>query len=590
MRSVCRNLSRRRCFELAGLVGTGVIAGCGTDRSVDDGSSGDTEIVYRMATSNSNPADLQWNNYYAQQQNSHPMVPLMFDYLIQRGSYPRSVDGSDLPTELPQIADSYAVDGRRLTVSLSDEYTWHNGDPVVADDVLTQFKIEQHLGGRTGRVWEEIEAPDESTVEFVLSGTNPNIFVPQLLPNELRTKHDTKYGDFLERFESATTEEALQSAREAVVQETISNPVGNGPWQFETSSDSLVTLVPHDGHPAADATDIDRIEIEALPNNSKRWQSFGQGMLDALTGTPPASIEDQFPDSTLRLAYVSGAGDCFKFNHDGLFSDPRIRKAIAFAIDRDRNANNAKDFVDVIEYPDGLSNRVTEQYFDDEPPLSKYGYTSANPERATELLEAAGYTRADGEWIDADGERLRIDIISGSGGTWKFNNQSAARTLQEFGIDAVPNVLEAATYGERLNNGEFDIAISAWGVFGGGRHPYNFFSQEYSETRNRQQGIDPTAVEVPYPIGDRDGDTETVDVMEKIEAIAAADSEALERERVQEMAWIYNQHLPRLPLMNGVGRTFLATDDWDLPPTDSKWMMEQPYTELHTHGQLQSRD
>jgi peptide/nickel transport system substrate-binding protein len=582
------DVTRRRILAATGGIGATVLAGCGGNGADNGENGGGEQSVYTIAANVQTPADIQWNPYMTTAPSTWPAHGLLYDYLVHRSAYPRGVDTSEFPEQYPLIVEEHTVEDGTLTFSLNDAYTWHNGDPVVAEDVLTKFKIEKLLGQRTGRVWEEIAAPDDTTVEFELTAGNPNIFLPQLLPNYLRTKHDTKFADLLETLESATTDDELQSAKQEVIQTRVENPVGNGPWQFESATDSQMRLVPYDDHPEADALNIDELVIEGIPNNNQRWQSFRQGILDSLSGTPPKDIENQFPDSARRMEYVSTAGDCLKFNHDRMFSDPRLRKAVAYVVNRWQNTHNAKDFVDVIKYPNGLPNRVTQEYLGEDPDLLQYGYESSKTEPAAELLRAAGYTREDGQWVDENGETLTIEIISGSGGTWKLNNQSAAQTLSDFGIDAVPSVLEGATYGQRLDNGAYDIAVSAWGAFGGGRHPFNFFSQEYNESKNSQQNIDPTAAEIPYPIGDPQGDTETVDITAKIDALAQAAPGDEERTAIRELAWIYNQHLPRLPLMNGVSRTFISTDGWQVPAADSQWMMASPEVDLFSHGELRA--
>jgi peptide/nickel transport system substrate-binding protein len=95
---------------------------------------------------------------------------------------------------------------------------------------------------------------------------------------------------------------------------------------------------------------------------------------------------------------------------------------------------------------------------------------------------------------------------------------------------------------------------------------------------------------VPYPIGDPSADLETVDIPEKIDELATATDSETEQSLIEELSWIYNQHLPRLPLMNGVRRVFLNRDGWSFPERDSKYMMQNPTTELWSHGQIRAEE
>ena len=73
------------------------------------------------------------------------------------------------------------------------------------------------------------------------------------------------------------------------------------------------------------------------------------------------------------------------------------------------------------------------------------------------------------------------------------------------------------------------------------------------------------------------------------ELATATDAET-EQSLIRELSWVYNQHLPRLPLMNGVRRVFLNRDGWAFPERDSKYMMQNPTTELWSHGQIRAEE
>jgi peptide/nickel transport system substrate-binding protein len=586
---------------LSGAIGaTGItvgLAGCGqedpTEDQSDDGGETRTDgtgAELRIPINASNPNDLQWNKYFAQGSGAGNFF--MYDPFGVAGNYPRGVDASEYPDWHTVLAEEFTTEGRDLTIRLREDHTWHDGDSVLAEDVVLQHRLEKAIGARTGGVWEEIAAPDNRTVEFTLTSANTDISLPQLLPNRLRVKRGTAYQDLYEAIESATTDEERQQAKGEVTTTRIDNAVGTGLWNLETTSSSQLTLTRHDGHPMADALNVDRLAMPAVPNNQKRHLGMESGEFDALTfATAPKTVEERFPDHVERIPYVSSAGDTLLFNFDGVFGDRRVRQAITFVINRWTNTHNAKDFVDTIRYPTGLPNHVMAEWLGEDPEgFYQYGYEETKADRAADLLREAGFSRDDGEWYTPDDERFSFQIISGSGGTWKLNNQTAAATLSNFGIRADARVMEGAAFGERVEQGDFEMAVNAWGAFGGGWHPYNFFSQEFEDSRNERQHIDPTSAEVPYPIGDPDGDLQEVDVTAKIAALGEAGSSEAANELVTELAWIYNQYLPRIPLMNGVSRVFISRDGWDFPETDSQWMVNNPVPNLMRFGKFSASE
>jgi peptide/nickel transport system substrate-binding protein len=586
---------------LSGAIGaTGVavsLAGCGQEdptenQSGNGGESGtvDSDRTLRIPTNASNPNDLQWNKYFTQ--GSGAGSRFMYDPMALPGNYPRGVDATDFPDWHNVLAEDFTTEGRTLTITLRDDYTWHDGDPVLAEDVLLQYRLESAIGARTGGVWEEIAAPDDRTIEFTLNSANSDISLPQLLPTNIRVKRGTAYEDLYEAIESATTDDERDQAKGKVTTTRIENSVGTGLWKVDGTSANQLTFARHDGHPMADALNFDRLEMPAVPNNQKRHLGLEAGEFDALVfATAPKTVEEGFPDHVERIPYVSSAGDTLLFNFDGVFGDRRVRQAITFVINRWTNTHNAKDFVDTIRYPTGLPNRVMEEWIGEDPEgFYQYGYKETKGDRAAELLRDAGFSRDDGEWYTPDDERFSFQIISGSGGTWKLNNQTASATLSNFGIQADARVMEGAAFGERVQQGDFAMAVNAWGAFGGGWHPYNFFSQEFEESDNERQHIDPTSVEVPYPVGDPDGDLQTVDVTAKINALGEADTSEEAEQFVTELAWIYNQYLPRIPLMNGITRRFISRDGWEFPATDSKWMVDNPVDNLMRFGKFRASE
>jgi ABC-type transport system substrate-binding protein len=192
-----------------------------------------------------------------------------------------------------------------------------------------------------------------------------------------------------------------------------------------------------------------------------------------------------------------------------------------------------------------------------------------------------------GAWYTPDGDRLTIDITAPANGTWPLNCQTAAATLSAFGIESSPVLRESAAYGDDVQNSDFTMAINVWGG-ATTSHPFSFFSQAFSQDRATVGNFDPTAMDVPMPVGDPRGSIETVDVTETIAALGEAKPEE-ERDIVRKLAWIYNQTLPRLPLMSGVARRWLNGAKWDYPDKDSEYMRDNPVNTVLSHAKVTAK-
>jgi hypothetical protein len=93
---------------------------------------------------------------------------------------------------------------------------------------------------------------------------------------------------------------------------------------------------------------------------------------------------------------------------------------------------------------------------------------------------------------------------------------------------------------------------------------------------------------VPYPIGDSEGDLKEVDVSEKVSELAVSDGEK-RAELVRELAWIYNQTIPRIPLALIDRMRFVNTKEWEYPAKDAKWMKYNPIIHLANTGHVRPK-
>jgi ABC-type transport system substrate-binding protein len=352
------------------------------------------DTTYTIPTRRANPTDMQWNPYFAQKGQTTP-DQLMFEPLLFGGPYPNDVDASDHPDYIPMLASGIEVGDGAITVTINDDRVWTDGDPVTAADVATQYRLEKHLGQRTGGLWDSLEQAGEHELVFDIGDRNPDTVIPGVLYQRIRTKRDSQFADWVDRFENANEDER-SSLREEIVTTRIDEPVSYALWKLDELSDSRAMLTRHTEHPFADRIGYDTVEMPAIGNNNQRWQSLAEDRLDGLFGsTAPRDIEDGFPAHAMRLPYDSLLGDAILFNHgQAPFDDRRVRQAVAFVINRWQNSHNAKDFVNTIEYPIGLPNREAAEYLGDSlQQYERYGYRESKPERAAELLRAAGYTR-----------------------------------------------------------------------------------------------------------------------------------------------------------------------------------------------------
>ena len=99
------------------------------------------------------------------------------------------------------------------------------------------------------------------------------------------------------------------------------------------------------------------------------------------------------------------------------------------------------------------------------------GWWKPDPAAATELLQAAGFTKRGNDWITPDGKPFTVRIVV-EGDLRPVMTRAGSMIAQQwrqFGIDAKTDVAQG-TLVDRRNGGDFDTIIS-WSVETWGGHP-----------------------------------------------------------------------------------------------------------------------
>lgn len=181
-----------------------------------------------------------------------------------------SVDGALLPKE-GQLAESYSVsdDGLTVTFVLRDGLTWHDGEPLTADDVVWSIETAKTVPG--------INAVFSSTFDKIASiaadGNSITLTFSALDPNALLT-----FGQFAplpkHLLEGVNPEEFQQNAY-------WQNPIGSGPFKIaEVQMNDYVRLVPFDAYHGGVAKIEEIVAFPSGENDANVIKNATAGRLD----------------------------------------------------------------------------------------------------------------------------------------------------------------------------------------------------------------------------------------------------------------------------------------------------------------------
>ena len=608
--------SRRRVVQGIGLTGALALAGCsgdGGDGDGDDnadgggdgagGGGGDGDTGADTTGGGGQPVEETWtgvltkpgdegqHNPWSQNYNFDGFF--LYDFLGRYHGNRHEFVGF--------VVDDWSVEGTSATVHIRDSYTWHNGDPVLAEDLVTQLDIEALVGSPFDSV-ESWEATGDRTVEFQLSKeVNEFMLLEQLLQRRLKAKTSV-YGEYAEQARQAESEEDEQAVIEDLQSMELQfgaeqAPIGNGPWQFKEGSNQAWTFELYEdydnGHFSADERNFDQAGWRYVPNKSKRSLALSNEKIDYWTKTHPTQAQiDQQPDSVdwNRVPLYNGYGLVPNFRNEP-WGDARVRQSILYAVDFDLLAKNTSGAFqrDPIEIPCGVSNSVLDTYLGDSQ--DQYVTYDMDTDAAASLLEDAGFSREDGNWYKPDGDRFAPTIQEGRGGYWVSLGQNVTSQLQEFGIDAeLRKVGHTEMYGDIVPNGKFDLIGDWWsGQWFRGGYP-GFHIRSVTVGWWADQTGYPQEVEMPMPVGDPEGSTETVDVGTLFEDLSTARDDQTEQDLIEQAAWVYNMTLPKLPMTVERDINLFDVENWEMPPLDGDLMKQgEPHWWADRMGEIQAR-
>lgn len=360
-------------------------------------------------------------------------------------------DGTEDPE--PRIAESYEIseDGLDYTFHLRDDVTFHDGTPVTVDDVVFSLELykESEYQGSQISMMASVEAVDESTVVCHL---------------------DSPYAPFLQGILSPfiCSKDYYEEDPDAFV----TSPIGSGPYKFVSrSTGSNVILTANEDYYRG-APVIKDITFEVIPDVATKAIALQTGevsfaevdssVLSQLEANPAISIDEV---STSGFAYIS------MNTEKEPFSDPRVRQAINYAVDRENLVQVCYD--GKAEVNSNICAKHRFGYSDDQ---MQYTY---DPEKAKELLAEAGITTPYnlGELLVAE----------------KYSNLATViqNDLKAVGLEVTISVKEFNAYISDLTSGNYDITALVMTLEGDTQTLEMAFITDYIGTANNARYSDP---------------------------------------------------------------------------------------------------
>jgi peptide/nickel transport system substrate-binding protein len=347
------------------------------------------------------------------------------------------------------LAESWEIspNGLVITFKLRKGVRWHDGKPFTAADVFYTYQVTV-----------DPETPTAYSGDFL------KIKKAEALDDyTFRVTYDKPFAPALISWSSAILPKHLLQGKDITKSPLSRHPIGIGPYKFkEWVAGQKIVLVSNpdyfEGQPYIDGRITRIIPDSATMFLELRAQNIGMMGLTPLQYTRQTE-NNLFRNNFTKHRYLSFAYTYLGYNlKNPLFTDKRVRQAISYAINKDEIIKGVLL---------GLGKPATGPYkpgtWAHNDNVRQYGY---HPEKARELLHAAGWTTNSNGILEKDGRPFMFEIVTNQGNeTRQKCAEIIQRQLKEVGIEAKIRILEwSAFVNDFVNKRRFDAVILGWTV------------------------------------------------------------------------------------------------------------------------------
>ncbi|MED1918344.1 ABC transporter substrate-binding protein [Bacillus thuringiensis] len=351
----------------------------------------------------------------------------------------------------PHLAESYTIsdDGKTMTFKIRPGVKFHDGTPLTAEVFKQSYeraldpKTASPVTGPDVSSIKSISAPDDSTLIFHLDEPSAS-----LLSN-------LSYSGYQQPISI--------EARNKFGNELGRNPVGVGPWKFESwKTGESITLVRNDEYKWAAPFALnqgpvrpDKFVLKFIQDDQTMMAALDSGTID-IAAVPPKDAKKykDHKDFTV-LEGMQPAEYFIGMNLENeILQDVRVRKALNLAINKD-----ALIIADLQGEGVPVYGPIPPTMIGYDAAVEQYGY-KYNAEQARQLLDEAGWNLNAQGIREKDGKTLSLTMLIENTNP---GHQLVQSMFKEIGVELHIQKYESATAHEQVLKGEFDLFSTGHG-------------------------------------------------------------------------------------------------------------------------------
>lgn len=353
---------------------------------------------------------------------------------------------------VPELISDYKVapDGLSVTFTLRDNVKFHNGKPLTSADV--KYTFEKMIASGSPKSASYFEGAGDARQPFITSFETPD---PHTVVFRLRKP-------WLDLFSNLIPIGILP---EGSFETQEQQPVGTGPYKFvsRNSAQQFTDFAAFDDYWEG-APSVKALRVRVILDAGTQQAGLQSGEVDLAVNTAltPDTYVNLGKSPNLQVVQSPGANvQYLNMNTENApLNDARVRRAIAYAIDRESIIKN------LLQNQARIAHSIV-------PPES-WAYSQGkvytyDPAQSKQLLDEAGFRDPDG-----DGARMRFDkpLVFKISATNAVGRQTAViiqNALKEIGVPVNIESLEDNTMRDQVVKGQYHMTTGRW--VGGNQDP-----------------------------------------------------------------------------------------------------------------------
>lgn len=346
------------------------------------------------------------------------------------------------------LAESWQIskDGKEIIFNLRKGIKWHDGEEFTAEDVLFTYRA--------------ITNPKNPTPYS--SNYGPVKQVQALDKYTLKVTYEKPFAPALESWSMGIIPKHLFESEELFNSPYNRKPIGTGPYKFKEWITGQRTILEKNSLYYEGIPFFEKIISRIIPDPSTMFLELKFGGIDYM-GLNPAQYKyygnkEDFKRYFNVYTYPSFGYTYIGYNlKDPLFSDRRVRHAIAHAI-------NKREIIEgvLLGYGTASTGPYPPSSWAFNPNVKDFEYS---PERAEAILRSAGWEKGEDGVLRKDGIRFSFVLLVNQGNEARLKTaQIIKEQLKRVGIELKIRVLEWQSFLELVTKRHFQAVLLGWSL------------------------------------------------------------------------------------------------------------------------------